>query len=252
MKTYNRWVGGTSMVQKERESLTIQNEYVFSSPNGKERCFKITELIGYGASCIVYGGYYKDEIGLPFYVKIKECFPRGRALSARVGNNVQWNSEAEKEYAQNEFEKMYRRHIILQSRYDFINSTCKVADVLYSANNTKYLIMEFDNGTSFDKAVPDSLFSIFKTIRALALTVQKYHEIGLLHLDIKPQNFMVIPETEELVKLFDFDSLVMKDEITKGIVDAIAYTNEWAAPEVKQGKIKRISEFYYVKHCCCA
>ena len=223
-----------------RQALNNKQKIQLSSSLG-QREYIIDELIGYGASCIVYNAYYLDNFKLRHYVKIKECYPISGAEDHRDQDSIVWKPDAKSEYI-SRFEQVYKQHVMLQNQYTFVNSTCKVADTLYYGNNTAYLIMESEAGRSFDKAVPGSLFSILKCIKALANTVGKYHEIGFLHLDIKPQNFMVIDETQELIKLFDFDSLVSIDDITSGDIEAISYSNQWAAPEVRQGRINKIRE----------
>ena len=50
-------------------------------------------------------------------------------------------------------------------------------------------------------------------MRTLARIVKKYHDCGMLHLDIKPENVLLIPETKEQMVLFDFDSMVRKEKI---------------------------------------
>ena len=223
-----------------REQLREKTKLFLSAVNS-ERIFIIDKLVGFGATCIVYDAYFLDEYKIRHWVKLKECFPLDGTKGQRLGNDVVWENESKKENALKDFIGTYKQHLALQENYDFVNVTCKISDVLYEANNTKYFVMEFDNGKAFSDAVPNNLHKILKVVYALSNTIEKYHEIGFLHLDIKPENFMIIPETENLVKLFDFDSLVSMDEIDSGVLDAISYTNKWAAPEVRQGKVAKIS-----------
>ena len=43
--------------------------------------------------------------------------------------------------------------------------------------------------------------------------IQKYHENGYLHLDIKPNNIFIFPETAQHIQLFDFDSVITIEEL---------------------------------------
>ena len=70
--------------------------------------------------------------------------------------------------------------------------------------------MSCDNGVSYNEVKDESLKDILKTSLAITKALGVYHKNGYLHLDIKPSNVLVIPETKELVKLFDFDSVVKR------------------------------------------
>lgn len=67
------------------------------------------------------------------------------------------------------------------------------------------------------------------TIRSLTEVIGKYHRDGYLHLDIKPANILVIPETREHIILFDFDSVIRKEQAKEAAF--LSYTQNWAAPE---------------------
>ena len=67
--------------------------------------------------------------------------------------------------------------------------------------------------------------------------VKNHHDNGYLHLDIKPGNFLVIPETRQLVKLFDLDTVIPKKEVATA--KCIPYSENWAAPEQLQGQPQR-------------
>ena len=100
--------------------------------------------------------------------------------------------------------------------------------------------MDVNEGQTFEQDNSKSLSDILKTTLALALVVEKYHNNGYLHLDIKPSNFLVIPETRELVILFDVDSVTSIEDIKSGKVKCVPYSKGWAAPEQIQGKIDKL------------
>mgnify|MGYP000485473459 CR=1 FL=1 len=52
-------------------------------------------------------------------------------------------------------------------------------------------------------------------MKSLAQIILKYHQKGYLHLDIKPENVLILPETPEHVILFDFDSVTAIGELQK-------------------------------------
>ena len=223
-----------------RESLPNNTKIILTGENKRE--FTIISTLGFGGSCIVYNAFYLDQLFLKHYVKIKECFPVQGTLETRDSGRIQWQSELDKEIAWDAFRKMFTQHIGFQNHEDFVNTICKVSDVLYEGNNTLYLIMEMENGKPYDQVVPKTVYGILKIILALSKTVASYHEAGFLHLDIKPQNFLVLKGSEDFVKIFDFDSIIPMDGITAGNIEALSFSNEWAAPEVRQGQLYKIRE----------
>lgn len=73
-------------------------------------------------------------------------------------------------------------------------------------NRTPYFIMEWINGVDLDDYIQSHRFSIKDALaftRKLALIVDKCHQNGIIHRDIKPQNIRIIEKSGEPV-LVDF------------------------------------------------
>ena len=207
--------------------------------NGKIQ-FTINSVKGRGSSCIVYSACFLDASGYSHEVYIKENYPKCATIK-RTFDSLIWEKEEEKVRFFGAFENAYRSILELQSDLNLGNSTASVFD-LFENNGTQYSIMDISIGSTYDCVIEqDSLSDTLKTILALAKTVGKYHEKGLLHLDIKPNNFLVIPETRELVILFDMDSVVPMRDIQSGTIKQYSYTEEWAAPEQRQGEVLKLS-----------
>ena len=209
------------------ERITIDNfEYVIDS------------VVGDGATCIVYSARYTDHIGLCHSVLLKECYPYADNVS-RDGNMLLWADDETCRKSFSAFKTAYEKLMAMQNTAKLRNSTSRAFD-LFEANGTLYSVTDVTEGTTFDKDKSKNLSDILKTILALSKVVQKYHNNGYLHLDIKPENFLVIPETRELVVLFDMDSVTSIENIKNGAVKCVPYSKGWAAPEQMQGCIDKL------------
>ena len=198
----------------------------------------IDSVVGDGATCIVYSARYTDHAGLSHSVLLKECYPYADNI-IRDGNILSWSIENERQKSLSSFKTAYEKLMTMQNIAKLRNSTSHAFD-LFEANGTLYSVTDITEGTTFDKDKSRSLADILKTVLALSKVVQKYHNNGYLHLDIKPGNFLVIPETRELVVLFDLDSVTSIEDIKSGKVKCVPYSKGWAAPEQMQGHINNL------------
>ena len=98
------------------------------------------------------------------------------------------------------FEKAYEKQIAIQNDERFVNTFIHVVDDVCNANNTLYTVVGIDNGVTFAEDETEDLQSVLKTVRTLANVIAQYHKNGYLYLDIKPENFLVLPETRDLIK----------------------------------------------------
>jgi len=217
----------------KKQIITLTSE---ATPK-QTRTYEIVETLGNGFSCIAYHAI--DSIsGIP--VVLKECFPCKSAYRAQNGS-VTWNSAHDEEHAKSRFQIAFKRQVEIQSSDDLMNTNTHLIDGLYSGNSTLYTLTDLQNTKTYDNVTDISLQDIFKTAKALAVAVGKYHAKGLLHLDIKPQNILVYPETREMIRLLDFDSIIRKDELSSSDT-VISYTHEYAAPELLQGKRNKVCD----------
>ena len=197
--------------------------------------YVIQSVIGDGATGIVYDALYYDNIGQSHTIRLKECYPYAAKVK-RIETELLWENEQEKEKSLNKFIDAYLKLMKRQNS----NFAVRVFD-LFEANGTTYIVMDANDGVTFDKDNATSLEAILKTVKLLAYVVGEYHKNGYLHLDIKPSNFLVYTRPSEHIVLFDIDSVTAIDDIKNGKVQGVSYSKGWAAPEQMQGRLEKIS-----------
>ena len=205
---------------------------------GSSYTYIIDRVIGDGASSIVYEAHYIDNAYGRHDTRIKECYPYASDIQ-RIGTELVWADATAAMSDKAAFTTAYHMLLDFQNTSNLRNSTAHIFD-LCEANGTLYSVMDVNEGQTFDQDNSKKLSDILKTTLALARVVEKYHNKGYLHLDIKPSNFLVIPETRELVILFDVDSVTLISDIASGKVKCVSYSKGWAAPEQMQGRIDKI------------
>ncbi len=210
--------------------------YKLSTDDG--RCYVITREIGRGASCIVYDAIYYDNLKEKHLVRVKECYPytirEKRLEGEKIAESEAFDTDKEA------FILSYKMNVELRNSMGLMNSTADSYEI-YEKNNTFYIISTFSEGEEYSKVKEQSINSIFRRLKAIAEVISKYHNRGLLYLDIKPENIFILPETHEHIILFDFGSIIRKDKI-KNSNQRISFSYGYAAPELVKGNRDLICE----------
>lgn len=208
--------------------------------NNKE--YVIEKEIGKGGSCIVYDARYWDNENQEHFVKIKECYPNNTDIIREKNGSLKASSSHEKKFNEDKayFIEAYKRNVSIKNELGLGNSTVTPIDI-YNYNNTYYIVTTCDEGKDY-RNFSDSMQSVLKILLALSDVIKKYHNKGILHLDIKPENILIVPETKERVILYDFDSLIRKEDLSMGKIHKIPYSEGYSAPELCMRNIKKICE----------
>lgn len=207
----------------------LEEGEVFPGTN-KAGEYRIAEMIGKGSSCAVYLADFTDHEGNVTEHVLKEYNPISlHTVRSSEGRLVV--KEEEREDFENgllRFRAGYRRQLAIRRMSELKNSTTNIQEI-FEANGTYYIDMTVFHGTVYSRFREESLYQLLHRLRTLTQVIGSYHKAGFLHLDIKPDNIFTISETCELVMLFDFDSVVEKEDM--GSIGGLSYTKDWAAPE---------------------
>jgi len=226
----------------EQYCLTSDTQIVLTEAGGNHReTFVIDLVLGSGATCHVYDAHYKDARGREHRVRLKECCPR-QQICGREESGVLWRDASARETSEKAFEAAYDRQLSLQNNKITANVTAHLIGGLWEGENTLYAVLDAENGRSWDQMTDSSLAEILTTTAALAHAIGAYHKAGYLHLDIKPENVLILADSRDQVKLFDVDTVMRRENLTSGAVQKLGYSAKWAAPELTAGKLNRLNE----------
>ena len=81
---------------------------------------------------------------------------------------------------------------------------------------------------------------MFKLMYSVTKAVELYHNAGFLHLDIKPKKILVLDEVTDVVKLFDFDSLIPLQSFIDRTVERVPVPGEYYVPELSNCEVINI------------
>lgn len=202
--------------------------------DGSSYTYIIDRVIGDGASSIVYEAHYVDNSIYKHCVRLKECYPYQSSIE-RIGNDLVWSIESERTNDITAFKEGYNSLMKSQKSNYIVHAFDQ-----FESNNTMYIVMDANDGLTFDQTSFESLKEILSTVKLLAYVVGEYHKKGYLHLDIKPSNFLVYPRPSEHIVLFDVDSITSIKDIDDKKVTCVPYSKGWAAPEQMQGKMDKL------------
>lgn len=218
---------------------------------------RVDSLLGKGSNAIVYMGSYPDEqsAGQRHRILIKELFPfhpKGW-IFRDAGGDICWTEDAGAmmELQRLSFNRGNEIHLkLLEEHPEKIEANINT----FSLHNTLYSVLGFSGGRSLDKELEkrredeNSLSVHVRRILGVLDVLESFHNSGFLHLDISPDNILLIGEgRRERISLIDYNSVHTIQEIRQG--EAVYYSAKegFTAPEIRSGKavsIGYVSDLY--------
>ena len=222
----------------ENDNRTFLNDGTIINLKGTE--YRILELKGRGASCVVY---LAENCSNNRRVLIKEFYPKKCDITRDENNNLVISNSDSNIYRilKEQLRKAYKLQLEFHNSDETGNYTSD-AETMVEAYSTLYVIMNKVVGSSYDKVVPENITDVLEVCKSVATVIGFYHKKGYLHLDIKPDNIYVLKETNQIINLFDFDTVKSKSDLENG--NYIASTNKISAPEISKAEIDEFTGKY--------
>ena len=222
----------------ENDNRTFLNDGTIMNLKGTE--YRILELKGRGASCVVY---LAENCSNNRRVLIKEFYPKKCDITRDENNNLVISNSDSNIYRilKEQLRKAYKLQLEFYNSDETGNYTSD-AETMVEAYSTLYVIMNKVVGSSYDKVVPENITDVLEVCKSVATVIGFYHKKGYLHLDIKPDNIYVLKETNQIINLFDFDTVKLKSDLENG--NYIASTNKISAPEISKAEIDEFTGKY--------
>lgn len=207
---------------------------------------RIESVLGRGSNAVAYHAVYGDSIqpGQLHRVLIKELFPwrpEGGIFRDKDGS-ISCSREAEDCFSSHResFLRGNKVHLDLQrTRSDKVPMNVNT----FQANGTLYTMMGFSGGQTLqevlDSGEPIPLKTLACWMRNLVFSLRVFHEHGLLHLDVSPDNILIQPldsgkpEIARELLLIDYNSAWRQTELAGQEGLLLSLKEPYSAPELR-------------------
>ncbi len=211
--------------------------------------YHIEGVAGKGSCAIMYKAWYSDDTinGVRHHVLVKELFPvdiKG-GIYRNTNDKIEVLPQAQEQYAlyRKSFERGNKIQLNILEMFPEKNG---VNINTYSFNNTLYSILGFGGGRDLETELlvsPETnLLKATGRLIGVLRALEEFHSLGYYHLDISPDNILLIgKDEEERVVLIDYNSVLSEDEL-KGNCDIFySLKKGYTAPELRSGMRNKIS-----------
>ena len=202
---------------------------------------QIETVVGQGSNAIVYKGWYPDNLNseLRHHVLIKELFPfhpqqkiqRGEDGTIHVAPEAAelWQTHRESFEAGNAIHlRLLADHPELMVMGANLNS--------FHLNGTLYSVLGYSGGRSLQSELNGNASDLRTTAHRMLLlldALEAFHKSGYLHLDISPDNIMLVGQKDqERIFLIDYNSARKADASGSPY---FSFKAGYSAPEVCNG-----------------
>lgn len=210
---------------------------------GEVKEFIIENIRGTGGSCVAYVVSFYESDNIRHRGILKEYCPAYLGEVVRSNDNsivIPDESRTRFENGLNEFREAYRFINDYIAENEAAANYHPVQLGLFEGNNTLYTLSSYDYGKGYDVIKDNSIFSLIKLMISVTKAVEMYHRAGFVHCDIKPENIFILDDVTELIKLFDYDSLLSIDDLKCGKISAIPNPSTYYVPELADRIIRNI------------
>ena len=150
--------------------------------------YRIEKILGRGGFGVTY---LATDTNLDHKVAIKEYMP-GWAVERRADHSVvALNDTAQRDFDTGVSNFLREARTLVKFRHPNIVRVMAV----FEANNTAYLVMEYEEGEEFKSYVQRENGTDEQSLRSLILNIvdglDQVHQYGFLHRDIKPVNLII-------------------------------------------------------------
>lgn len=211
---------------------------------------------GRGSNAIVYQGWYPDLLNpaLRHVVLVKELFPLHSqgGIYRDEGGEIRCRKDALPTLAlhRRSFEAGNAAHLRLLERYpERIGANLNS----FALNSTIYTVLGFSGGRSLDQEIVTAATDVrllARRMMGLLDALEAFHESGLLHLDISPDNILLTGRGKaEQVMLIDYNSAYDPQAEASEAGVSFSVKSGYTAPEVrscKRAAICAASDLYSV------
>lgn len=201
----------------------------------------IETVVGQGSNAIVYKGWYSDNLNpeLRHHVLVKELFPfhPQQKIQRREDGTIHvapdaaelWQTHRESFEAGNAIHlRLLADHPELMVMGANLNS--------FHLNGTLYSVLGYSGGRSLQSELNRNASDLRSTARRMLLllnALEAFHKSGYLHLDISPDNIMLVGQGEqERIFLIDYNSARKVDAPGSPY---FSFKAGYSAPEVCNG-----------------
>lgn len=204
----------------------------------------IESEIGRGSNAIVYRGWYEDghHAGERHEVLIRELFPlhpRGAVFRDEAGN-ITCAPEGRETFDMHRrsFEAGNAAHLaLLRTRPDEVGANLNT----FGLNNTLYTVMGASGGRPLAAAADGPaarLRPLTERMLKLLDALEVFHQGGLLHLDIAPDNVLLVGAgRRERVLLIDYNSCLRIGDAARRQPVISSVKPGYTAPEIRGRKL---------------